>query len=91
MAKIFLDNKLERIENFSLDKVISIEEISNIDFGSYHALVIGNNNYESLPKLKSSIKDAEEIADLLKKNYGFDVNLQFDATRSDVIAAKIIF
>lgn len=87
MVKISLDNKVERIENFSLHKIISIEEISKIDFGRYHALVIGNNNYRSLPTLKSSIKDAEKIADLLEKKYDFDVRLQLDATRSDVIKA----
>ncbi len=91
MVKISLDNRVERLESFSLQKIISIAEIAKIDFGNYHALVIGNDNYRSLPKLKSSTKDAKEIADLLEKNYGFKVNLQLNATRLDVITALNYF
>ncbi|MBU2511621.1 caspase family protein [bacterium] len=56
-------------------------------FGEYYALVIGNNNYKYIPKLKTAINDAKSIADLLKNKYGFNVQLVTDAGRSDVLAA----
>ena len=57
------------------------------DFGNYHALVIGNNDYRNLPDLKSAAKDAETVADLLKTKYGFEITLLIDATRKDVFLA----
>jgi len=45
----------------------------------YYALVIGNNDYEYLEKLDAAQKDAEVIADILEKNYGFEVNLLLNA------------
>ncbi len=58
-----------------------------IDFGRYHALVIGNNDYRHLPKLKTAISDATATAELLREKYGFDVKLLVDATRLDILRA----
>jgi len=51
----------------------------------YYALIIGNNNYKYLPKLKTAVMDAEEVAKVLKKQYGFNTTLLKDATRSDIL------
>ncbi len=59
----------------------------DIDFGNYSALVIGNNNYQYLPKLKTAQNDAREVAEILKNNYGFQVKLILDAERSDIVLA----
>jgi ankyrin repeat protein/uncharacterized caspase-like protein len=59
----------------------------NIDFGQYFALVIGNNNYTHLPQLKTAQNDAKEVAEILKDQYGFKVNLIMDAKRSDILLA----
>jgi uncharacterized caspase-like protein len=64
-----------------------IEDLSPAQFGQYYAIVIGNNNYAYLPKLKSAINDAQEIASLLKNNYGFKVDILLDAKRSDILLA----
>ncbi len=56
-----------------------------IEFGRYHALVVGNNDYQVLPKLRTAIADAEAVAELLKKNYGFEVRLLRNATRADIL------
>jgi formylglycine-generating enzyme required for sulfatase activity len=53
----------------------------------YHALVIGNNNYASLPKLKTAEADAREVAALLKEFYGFDTRLLLNATRQQIVTA----
>ncbi len=60
---------------------------SDVDFGRYHALVIGNGNYEFLPRLETARNDAETVARLLKTDYGFNVKLLLDATRSDILIA----
>lgn len=58
---------------------------AGIDFGRYHAFVIGNNKYRSLPNLKTAVNDANATADLLKDHYGFTVTLLTDATRADIL------
>jgi cell division protein FtsL len=58
-----------------------------IDFGNYHALVIGNNAYTYLPELDTAIADAEAVADLLASRYGFQVTLLRDATRYQILSA----
>ncbi len=55
--------------------------------GHYYALVIGNNNYTALPKLKTAEADAREIERLLRESYGFQTRLLVNATRSQIVAA----
>ena len=61
--------------------------IGDIDFGRFHALVIGNNNYEKLPDLAMAIADAKAVSEVLKTDYGFQVTLLLDATESDIFRA----
>jgi len=60
---------------------------SEIVFGDFHALVIGNNDYAHLPRLKTARDDAEAIGDVLEKRYGFTVTRLINATRYDVLSA----
>jgi ankyrin repeat protein/uncharacterized caspase-like protein len=60
---------------------------SDIDFGKYSALVIGNNNYKYLPRLKTAKNDAREVAEALESQYGFKVKLLLDADRSEILLA----
>ncbi len=55
--------------------------------GRYHALVIGINAYQHLPRLETAINDARVIGEVLTKDYGYKVNLLLDATRADIIRA----
>lgn len=59
-------------------------DFGNIDFGNYHALVIGNKNYHYLKSLKTSIHDAKVVSKLLELQYGFKVTLLEDATESTI-------
>jgi formylglycine-generating enzyme required for sulfatase activity/uncharacterized caspase-like protein len=52
----------------------------------YHALIIGNNNYKHLPKLKTAIADAKSVDEVLKSQYGFETKLLIDATRKDILS-----
>ena len=55
--------------------------------GRYYALVIGNNAYTSVPKLKTAEADAREVAALLKDSYGFETRLLLNATRQQIMSA----
>jgi hypothetical protein len=67
-----------------LEKFAAVE---GIDFGAYHALVIGNDTHENLPDLKTAVTDAKAIADVLTGEYGFKVKTLLNATRLDIIDA----
>jgi Caspase domain/Sel1 repeat len=67
--------------------VTEVEKPKEVDFGSYHALVIGNSNYQHLPSLQTARADADAVADVLQGRYGFRVKLIRDATRYDILSA----
>ena len=56
-------------------------------FGTYYALVIGNNDYRQLRKLRTAVADARDVARVLEQDYGFRVKLLMNATRYDILAA----
>jgi hypothetical protein len=58
-----------------------------IDFGKYHALIIGNNDYQSLPDLTSPVADATALAEVLKDRYHFQTTLLVNATRYQILSA----
>ena len=49
--------------------------------------MIGNNRYPHLPRLETAVADAEGVADLLSKKYGFEVTLLRDANRYQILSA----
>ena len=57
--------------------------------GPYYALVIGINNYRTpVPKLKTAVYDAKEVAKLLQDGYKFSATkLLLNPTRKDIIIA----
>lgn len=62
--------------------------------GGYYALVIGINDYPApLPTLKTAAHDAQAVADLLHRQYGFQVTtlLNQDATRDNILRAMTHF
>jgi hypothetical protein len=58
-----------------------------VDFGTYHALVIGNDDYRHLERLDMAVNDAEAVARVLRERYGFRVTLLRDATKRDIFQA----
>ena len=56
-------------------------------YGRYYALVVGNNDYAHLDDLKTPVNDASVVADLLRRDYGFEVELMLNATREDLVSA----
>ncbi len=62
-----------------------LASLKSIDFGNYHALVIGINDYENLPALKTAINDAKAVAKVLTDEYGFKTTLLLNPGRADII------
>jgi len=60
---------------------------SKIDFGNYHALVIGIDDYKYLPNLEMAVKDAKAVAKVLKEDYGFKVTLLTDPDHGEIMDA----
>ena len=58
-----------------------------LEFGSYYALLIGNNEYDSFPRLETPRNDARALAELLRDSYRFEVETLLDADRSQIVAA----
>ncbi len=67
--------------------VIRQRDIPEIAYGDYHALVIGINDYKSLPKLNTAVQDAETVAKTLESLYGYEVTLLTNPSRFDIIDA----
>jgi len=61
--------------------------LKQVDFGNYHALVIGNNAYKHIEKLTTPHADAKAVSGLLRSEFGFKVTTIMDATRADIISA----
>jgi hypothetical protein len=60
---------------------------SDLSAGRYYALVIGIDDYQYAPKLKTAVGDAEAVANVLSQQYGFVAKLLTNATREDIIHA----
>lgn len=58
-----------------------------LQFGRYYALVIGNNDYPHLDQLKTAVRDAKAVAQVLRTTYGFSVTQLFNASRDQIIGA----
>lgn len=65
----------------------SHKPLPKYDFGSYHALVIGNIDYQRLPKLDTAVNDAQTLSNVLRDQYQFEVRTLINATRYDILAA----
>lgn len=61
--------------------------LAGIDIGSFHALAIGNDNYRSIPRLKTAVNDAQVVSRMLRDSYGFNVRLLTNATRHEILTA----
>lgn len=62
---------------------------SGVKLGKFHALVVGNNAYQSsdYPALQSAVNDATAVAQVLKSRYGYETTLLLNATRFDILSA----
>ena len=59
----------------------------DVDFGRYHALLIGNARYDWLPALATPVNDVRAIAALLEWRFGFHTRVLENATRYQMLSA----
>lgn len=59
----------------------------NIEFGTFHALVIGNANYSDLPPLVTTTNDALEVSRILRQEYNFKVTTLLDGSWEEMRVA----
>ena len=60
--------------------------IPDLNLGNFHAVVIGNNQYQYLPDLQSALTDARAVAEVLSEKYGFEVTLLENADRYQILS-----
>lgn len=60
---------------------------AGVDFGNFHALVIGNDEYVHLRDLRTAVVDAKSVAALLEQRYGFRTQLLTNANRYAILSA----
>ena len=53
---------------------------TSLDFGTYHALVIGNSDYQHLDPIPQAASYAQSVASLLERRYDFRVQRLMNAT-----------
>ena len=61
----------------------------DIEFGTYHAILIGNANYEdpNWPDLDTPHNDVKRVDEILRTRYGFQTTVLLDAKRDEILAA----
>lgn len=59
--------------------------IPSVDFGNYHALIIGNNSYTEFPSLETPVNDARAMDRILKDKYGFKTQVLINADRYTIL------
>jgi hypothetical protein len=55
------------------------------EFGEYHALIIGIDRYKNLPRLKTAVADANAVAKILSRDYGFKVTKLLNSSRESIL------
>ncbi len=71
---LFHSKALGEVRDLTLEGVSQLESKSRVRVGTYRALIIGINDYRDpkIPKLKTAVNDAGELADVLREKYGFE-------------------
>lgn len=63
------------------------ERRTDINFGKFYALIIGNNSYSAYPALQTPASDAKSLDVLLRERYGFNTRLLINASRHQIMTA----
>ncbi len=71
-----------------LPPVADERTVAGMNFGRYYAIVIGNQNYQSIESLATPKYDASRAARILADRYGFNVSILEDA--NDITMLKAI-
>ena len=90
-ARAALDDILNTASRGSTDLKITANPskrdiIKKVNFGKYHAILIGNENYinEGWDDLVTPHEDVDKVAEILETRYGFNTTVLKDATRLEM-------
>lgn len=86
-ATEFIQFAKAELSELNASVTVAEESSRQRSYGSFNALLIGNERYQSLPLLASPANDVREIGQLLESSYGFKVETLFDASRKDIVKA----
>ncbi len=64
-------------------------DAKGVQFGRYHALVIGVQHYTSYDPLKTPLDDAKAVAQVLTDRYGFQTTTLLDADFSTIVGGIV--
>ncbi|WP_341326988.1 caspase family protein [Methylotuvimicrobium sp. KM2] len=70
-----------------ITRLHTVSPWKGLDFGHYHALIIGNNRYQKIPSLDTPVNDARAVDRVLREKYGFKTKLLIDANRYQILSA----
>jgi caspase domain-containing protein/Sel1 repeat-containing protein len=59
----------------------------DLNLGAFHALIIGNDDYQFMPKLESAVSDARAVERVLREHYGFKTQMLLNAGRAEILSA----
>ncbi len=80
-------NKLITTSTSTSSSPAAQDKYPDIQFGRYHAIIIGNNQYDELSDLRTAEADAQMIDKLLREQYGFSTQLLINANKLDILTA----
>ena len=88
-----IDNQGRRVEQFFrlVNEAFGTPEpvpgpvIPDVEFGEFHALLIGNEEYAELPDLETPKEDVDEIGRILRERYGFNTTIIKDGSRQEIM------
>lgn len=78
------------IASRGVTEIKSTKSAERVAFGDFHALLIGNNTYQHLPRLYRPQEDVQRLQQILLQQYGFvqeNVLTVLDASRDDLFDA----
>ena len=64
---------------------VDSRKFKDINFGRYYALIIGNQDYQFLDKLRSPVSDARKLKEVLELKYGFSTLLIENGTEKQIL------
>jgi uncharacterized caspase-like protein len=59
---------------------------NELDYGNYHALIIGIDDYAEIEPLETAVSDAQAIEQILRARYGFTTTLLRNASRYEILS-----
>ena len=86
-----LDESYRKIESTRLLEPVTLKEtdariLKNTNFGRYFALIIGNQDYQNFEDLRSPMRDAIRLQNLLEEKYGFSVIMLPNANEKSMLS-----